>query len=70
MHSTTLSNDYQVSIPENLCQQLSLGAGQKFTLITKGNILILVPTPSLASMRGLMKGVDTENYRDRQDNNL
>ncbi|MBD2152245.1 AbrB/MazE/SpoVT family DNA-binding domain-containing protein [Pseudanabaena sp. FACHB-1277] len=68
MHTTTLSPNYQVSIPENLCQRLSLRAGQEFTLITKGNILVLVPTPSLEAMRGFMKGANGENYRDRQSN--
>jgi antitoxin component of MazEF toxin-antitoxin module len=67
MYSTILTSDYQVSIPEKLCQQLALTTGQRFTLLTKGNVIILVPTPSLASLRGLMKGANSENYRDRTD---
>jgi bifunctional DNA-binding transcriptional regulator/antitoxin component of YhaV-PrlF toxin-antitoxin module len=67
MHKTSLSSDYQVAIPEKLCHQLALGAGQSFTLIAKGNILILVPTPELAAMRGIMKGANGDNYRDYQD---
>lgn len=70
MHTTTLSSNYQVAIPENLCQQLALRAGQEFTLITKGNILVLVPTPSFEAMRGFMRGANGENYRDRQDDEL
>lgn len=70
MLTTTLSPDYQVAIPENLCHQLAIEAGQKFTLIAKGKVLILVPTPSLAAMRGLMKGANGENYRDRRDQEL
>jgi len=68
MHTTTLSSDYQVAILEHLCHQLALQAGQQFTLVAKGNILTLVPTPSLVSMRGLMRGANGDNYRDRQDN--
>jgi hypothetical protein len=36
-------------------------------VITKGDMISLVPIPELAEMRGIAKGADTSNYRDRTD---
>ena len=67
MHTATLSSKYQLSIPKGVRENLNLKAGQKFSVIAKGNVIELVPVPSLKSMRGILKGANTENYRDRQD---
>lgn len=67
MQTATLSSKYQLSIPKAVRETLNLKAGQKFTVITKGNIIELVPVPSLKAMRGILKGANTANYRDRQD---
>jgi AbrB family looped-hinge helix DNA binding protein len=67
MQTATLSSKYQLAIPKAIREILNLKAGQKFTVIAKGNIIELVPVRSLQSMRGVLRGVNTENYRDRQD---
>lgn len=67
MQTATLSSKYQLAIPKAIRETLNLKAGQKFTVVAKGNIIELVPVRSLQSMRGVLKGVNTENYRDRQD---
>lgn len=67
MASVTLSSKFQLSIPKAVREELHLYAGQKFALITKGDIISLVPIPELAEMRGIAKGADTTNYRDRSD---
>ena len=67
MHTATLSSKYQLSIPKVVRETLNLKVGQKFSVIAKGNVIELVPVPSLKSMRGVLKGANTENYRDRQD---
>jgi hypothetical protein len=46
---------------------LNLQAGQQFTVLAKGRAIELVPVRSLKEMRGILKGANTENYRDRQD---
>ena len=67
MQIATLSSKYQLSIPKAIRENLSLEAGQRFTVIAKGNIIELVPIPTLESMRGILKGKNTNDYRDRQD---
>lgn len=67
MTSITLSSKFQLSIPKPVREELHLRAGQKFAIITKGQIISLVPIPDLADMRGIAKGVDTSDYRDRTD---
>lgn len=67
MQTATLSSKYQLAIPKAIREILNLKAGQKFTVVAKGNIIELVPVRSLQSMRGVLKGVNTENYRDRRD---
>jgi AbrB family looped-hinge helix DNA binding protein len=67
MASATLSSNFQLSIPKAIREELHLRAGQKFAVITKGDIISLVPVPELADMRGIAKGADTSDYRDRSD---
>lgn len=67
MQVATLSSKYQLAIPKAIRDSLNLQAGQKFTVIAKGRIIELVPVGSLEKMRGILKGANTDNYRDRQD---
>jgi len=67
MHVATLSTKYQLSIPKAVRENLSLKAGQRFAVIAKGKLIELVPVPTLADMRGVLKGKNVEGYRDRQD---
>ncbi len=63
----TLSSKYQLVIPKAVRDELDLVAGQQFTLLTKGQVIELVPLRSVASARGMLKGANPENYRDRKD---
>jgi AbrB family looped-hinge helix DNA binding protein len=67
MASVTLSSKFQFSIPKAVREELNLRAGQQFAVITKGDIISLVPIPDLAELRGIAKGADTSDYRDRSD---
>jgi len=67
MVSTTLSSKFQLSIPKAIREQLHLHAGQKFSVIVKGDVIELVPVRSIESARGLLKNANPVNYRDRRD---
>ncbi|MFP4130798.1 AbrB/MazE/SpoVT family DNA-binding domain-containing protein [Thiohalospira sp.] len=67
MASATLSSKYQIAIPKAIRAELDLQAGQQFAVIPKGSAIELVPLRSLASARGLLRGADTTDYRDRTD---
>lgn len=63
----TLSSKYQLAIPKAIRQQLHLEAGQQFTVIAKGGVIELIPIRSVAESRGLFRGADPADYRDRSD---
>jgi len=68
-----LSSKFQLSIPKRLRESLELKAGQQFTLLTRGNIIELIPTRSINEARGMLpfiEDVDSSEYRDRQDRDL
>ncbi|MBA3563936.1 MAG: AbrB/MazE/SpoVT family DNA-binding domain-containing protein [Gammaproteobacteria bacterium] len=67
MTTTKLSGKYQVVIPKAVREALRLEAGQKFTVLTKGDLITLVPQRSLQDVRGVLKGHKTDGYRDRRD---
>jgi len=67
MASATLSSKYQIAIPKAIRAELDLQAGQQFAVIPKGSAIELVPLRSLTSARGLLRGADTTDYRDRRD---
>ena len=67
MNSATLSPKFQLSIPKSVRDELGLHAGQKFAVIPTGKVIELVPLISLDEARGLLKGADPTEYRDRSD---
>ena len=67
MTAITLSSKFQFSIPKVIREKMHLQAGQKFSIIPKGDTIVLTPIRTLEEMRGFLKGADTSNYRDRTD---
>lgn len=68
MNSVTLSSKYQISIPKEVRERQGWKPGQKFAFIPRGGGgYELVPVPKLEDIRGLAKGADTSDYRDRYD---
>jgi AbrB family looped-hinge helix DNA binding protein len=68
MHPTaTLSTKYQISIPKSVREEQHWQAGQQFVFIPKGKGMLVMPLPSFDELKGIAKGADTSNYRDRND---
>ncbi len=65
--ASTISLEYQVSIPKSFCDKLHWRPGQKLAFIPKGNGLLMIPVPSREELVGLTRGADTSDYRDRND---
>ncbi len=66
-NTTTLSSKFQISIPKSLREQQGWKAGQEFAFVPKGSGVMLVPVPTLEELRGIAKGANKDNYRDRND---
>ena len=67
MLEVILSQQYQVPIPQEIRDLLNLKAGQKFEILLQGDSITLVPKPSIQSLRGVLKGANISNVRDRSE---
>jgi AbrB family looped-hinge helix DNA binding protein len=65
--TATLSSKFQISIPKAVRTEQHWNAGQEFVFIPKGKGVLLMPVPNLEDLKGLAKGADPSNYRDRKD---
>ena len=65
--TATLSTKFQISIPKSVREEQHWQAGQQFVFIPKGVGMLVMPVPSFDELRGIAKGADTSNYRDRDD---
>jgi len=65
MENITLSQDFQITIPDDVRRKLHLQAGQQFICIVEEQTIRLIPKDNIQAFRGLLKGANPENYRDR-----
>ena len=65
--TATLSTKFQISIPKAVRTEQHWDAGQEFVFIPKGKGVLLMPVPSLEDLKGLAKGANPSDYRDRKD---
>lgn len=63
----TVSSKFQVVIPLEVREKMSLKPGQKVVVIEKDGIVHLIPEKPIQEMRGFVKGVTTENLREEED---
>ena len=66
-NSAILSDQFQITIPEDVRTSQHWKAGQIFAFIPKGAGVLLVPVPDDEHFFGIAKGACTDNYRDRED---
>lgn len=59
-----LSSKYQVVIPKEVRRQLKLKRGQRLQIVVRGGTITLVPDHSLKELKGLFKGMQTEDLRE------
>jgi AbrB family looped-hinge helix DNA binding protein len=67
MSQTTVSTKYQVVIPKDAREGLSLRPGQRLDVIVKGGIIHLVPVRTLDELQGFVKGIKVGEVRDEED---
>jgi AbrB family looped-hinge helix DNA binding protein len=66
-NTARLSTKFQISIPKSVREEKGWKAGQEFAFVPKNGEMLLVPVPTREELRGMFKGADTSNYRDRND---
>lgn len=63
----TLSAKFQISIPKAVRTAQRWSAGQAFVFIPKGAGVLLVPVADAEALRGIARGANGGDYRDRGD---
>jgi len=66
-NTTTLSSEFQISIPKAVRIARHWEAGQVFAFIPQGEGMLLVSVPGKDRLRGIAKGASARNHRDRAD---
>ncbi len=67
MYSATISSKYQVVIPREVRKQFGLKPGQRIAFIPFNKTLHVIIVPPMDQARGILKGMNTEGYREEQD---
>lgn len=65
MKTVTVSPKYQVVIPRDVREALSIKPGEKMQVINYANRIELVPVKKVKAMRGFLKGLDTTVIREK-----
>jgi AbrB family looped-hinge helix DNA binding protein len=64
MDTATISSRYQVVIPQRIRKAMRLAPGQKMQVLLYGNRIELLPEQDIQTMRGFLKGINTDFNRD------
>lgn len=67
MEISTISSKYQVVIPRKIREQYDLKPGQKLAFIPYKGTLRVVIVPTMEEARGILKGMNTDNIREEED---
>ncbi len=64
MSTVTVSPKFQVVIPKEVREALSIRSGQKVQVMAYKDRIELIPLKPVGELRGFLKGIDTDVPRD------
>lgn len=64
MESVKISPKYQVVIPRKVRDRLKLSPGQRVQVIQYNNRIELIPERDISTMKGFLKGINTDFVRE------
>ena len=67
MATATVSSKYQVVIPKEIRREVEIRSGQVVQVIAKGGVITLIPDRPLTGLRGYLKGMDVDGFREKAD---
>jgi AbrB family looped-hinge helix DNA binding protein len=65
-----VSPRFQIVIPKEIRERHGLKPGQELQVISKGNLIALIPDRPLSAFRGILRGMPTSGYREKRDRPL
>ena len=63
--STTLSPDFEITLPRDLCARLGWVPGQDFVFLPKLSGVLILPVPSQQDLKGIATGASAHDFRER-----
>ncbi len=67
MQTATVSSKFQIVIPAAVREAIALRPGERLAFVVKGRALHLVPIEPVAALRGLLRGANPDDLRDRPE---
>lgn len=67
MATAIISSKYQVVIPKEIRREVRIKSGQVVQVLAKSGVITLVPDRPLSELRGFLKGMKTEGFREKTD---
>lgn len=64
MKAVTISSKFQIVIPREVRESMELQPGTKVQVLQYENRIELIPIKEPKSLRGFVKGIDTEVHRE------
>jgi len=65
MTAVTVSPKFQIVIPKDVRESIGIVPGQIVQMLTYRNRIELIPIKPMKSMKGFLKGLDTNVKRDK-----
>jgi AbrB family looped-hinge helix DNA binding protein len=66
MPQAVVSTKFQVVIPKEIRNEISLKSGQILHIIAKGGVITMVPDQAIRRVRGYLKGMNTSHLREKR----
>ena len=66
MSTVTISPKFQVVIPKDVRESMSLKSGEKLEVVQYGHRIELIPVRGIKTLKGLLKGMNTDFVRDEE----
>jgi len=67
MMQVRVSSKYQIVIPKEARRQIPLHMGQTLSVVVKEGVIALLPNRPLATLRGFLKGMNTDASREKRE---
>ena len=65
MNAVTVSPKFQVVIPREIRESMGLKPGTRVQVLQYENRIELIPLGEFQALRGFVKGIDTEVFREK-----
>lgn len=67
MSAATVSSKFQIAFPKEVREAMHIQPGQQFEFIPMGSVIQLAPKTTIKQLRGIARGANTTQIRDRKD---